>query len=171
MLIEFVGGTGDRYLFPRNSILEYLPGQKHVIASFLLLGDEKQVINTSSNNNRTSPNKNFYEPVTVRFASEDPRILAPFARAVEHPDQVRRYMNDIMDKVPRAEQAFLALRLPKNGDADESVDEYSREDSIARSMTPVGQPAVRKPRGPYKKRVKIVETPVEPDKGTEQKAG
>ena len=156
VLVEFVGGTGDRFSLPKNSILEYLPGAKQAILSFLLIQKSNQSRVENAENG-----KEYYEPVTFRFVSEDSRVLAPMARVVDHPDAVRRYMNDIMDKIPRAERVYLALRLPKDGNADESPDDYSREDSIARSMTPAGGPVVRKPRGPYKKRVKIVEAPVE----------
>ena len=156
ILVEFVGGTGDRFRLPKNSIVEYLPGGKQAILSFLLI--QKY---TQSNQGNMEIGKEYYEPVTFRFVSDNSRVLASMAWVVDHPDAVRRYMNDIMDKVPRAEHVFLAFRLPKDGSAEESPDDYSREDSIARSMTPVGGPVVRKPRGPYKKRVKVVEAPVE----------
>ena len=164
VLVEFVGGAGDRFLLPRNSILEYLPGARQAIVSFLLIQKCKQ-----SGHGIMESGKEYYETVTFRLIADDSRVLAPLARVFDHPDVVRKYMTDVMDRVPRAEQVYLALRLPKDGNEDESPDDYSREDSIARSMTPVGGPVVRKPRGPYKKRVKIVEAPVE--KKVEEAAG
>lgn len=156
VLVEFVGGTGDRFLLPRNSILEYLPGAKQAIVSFLLIQKYNQ-----GGHGKMEVGKEYYETATFRLIADDSRVLAPLARVFDHPDAVRKYMVDVMDRIPRAEQVYLALRLPKDGNEDESPDDYSREDSIARSMTPVGGPVVRKPRGPYKKRVKIVEAPVE----------
>ena len=164
VLVEFVGGTGDRFLLPRNSILEYLPGAKQAIVSFLLI----QKYNQSGHGNMKA-GKEYYETATFRLIADDSRVLAPLARVFDHPDAVRKYMNDVMDRIPRADQEYLALHLPKDGNEDDSPDDYSREDSIARSMTPVGGPVVRKPRGPYKKRVKIVEAPVE--KKVEEAAG
>jgi hypothetical protein len=37
LAVEFAGGNGDRYLFPKHCILEHLPGAHCLIASFLVI--------------------------------------------------------------------------------------------------------------------------------------
>jgi hypothetical protein len=66
----------------------------------------------------TSPKskiKEYYQPVTMRLHANNPRTLEPLARVVKPPNEVRKYMNDIMDRMERAEICYLALRLPRDG--------------------------------------------------------
>lgn len=171
--------TGDRYLFPPNTILEYTDDGATVIASFLAIKtvdtneafvdlatgkqgagrgkyNKKQKTDTASNggyadekgsnagvdmkapstpsaqtsmanghgegsgvdaSNSSSSVKEFYQPVTIQLSSPHPRILEPLARVVRPPEDVKKYMDDIMDRLPRAGPAevHLALRLPKEG--------------------------------------------------------
>ncbi|RHZ72930.1 hypothetical protein CDV55_106278 [Aspergillus turcosus] len=225
-------GSGDRYLFPEYSILEWLPGGNTVLASFLLIrkvdpntpfpiedasvtttsrakgkstskskkadknkdkaaeGGEgkdkdkpdeaaKKKDNAQSSSNQDSattatdskPNatdsakasddkgnqkaqaetprkpdsnkskeskedanksnlKEFYQPVTIRIYSTNPKFLEPLGRVVKPPDEVRKYMNEIMDRAERAPEGFLALRLPR-----EKQDEHEPEDT-RKSGTP-----------------------------------
>lgn len=205
-------GSGDRYLFPEYSILEFLPGGTTVIASFLIIrkvdpnapfpieagGDargrgkttsrskkadkdkekEKEKAKTTaqaaSNNAGTTPAekeqgkekesedkdskddkdpnndkgtadaapaggekqdndkpkdkdkpkdpkpklKEYYQPVTIRICSANPKVLEPLARVVKPPDEVRRYMEEVMDRAERAPEGFLALRLPREENPD-----------------------------------------------------
>lgn len=62
----------------------------------------------------------FYQPVTMYFRATSPRILEMFPRVVNHPDQVREYMKEIMDKYTRAPPTFLAYRLRRR---PESIEE------------------------------------------------
>ena len=39
-------------------------------------------------------------------------------RAIRPPDVVERYMDEIFDKCKRAEDTYLAFRLPRDGDED-----------------------------------------------------
>ncbi|EEQ88034.1 uncharacterized protein BDCG_03154 [Blastomyces dermatitidis ER-3] len=192
--------TGDRYLFPKNTILDYFPGGTTVIASFLVIkkidpsapqpdslagktsGKAKSKkskvtsatgtptpIDTSNQNPTPAPNqgtpepatnppqsdkptsattgpetqpstatttetkpsphkpkiKEYYQPVTMRIHANNPRTLEPLARVVNPPAEVRQYMNDIMDRMERADIEYLALRLPhegfaQNGTGDEA---------------------------------------------------
>ncbi|EEH18049.1 hypothetical protein PABG_00612 [Paracoccidioides brasiliensis Pb03] len=180
--------TGDRYLFPANTILDYFPGGTTVIASFLVIkkidpsapppnssnsaaggkGKSKKSklasatetpapTDTSINNNTPVPHqgtpnpetqlpqpdkhiaakpeaqtttttsttegkpppkpkiKEYYQPVTMRLRANNPRTLEPLARVVNPPAEVRQYMNDIMDRMERADIEYLALRLPHEG--------------------------------------------------------
>ncbi|KAF2230313.1 hypothetical protein EV356DRAFT_536467 [Viridothelium virens] len=165
--IEFERNS-DRFLFPRHSILEYVPDCNVVIASFLIVrrgssastghpngkgkshASQKGKVETQSEDHsndvpshpkradsKTSvktepkadedlevdppiydPALDYYQPVTVRFSADDSKVLSVLRQAVAPPDEVRRYMNDIMDKMTRAEYVYLAMRLPKHDDGD-----------------------------------------------------
>ena len=103
-----IGGVGDRYLFPKLSILEFYPGGTQVIASFLVTRKGSEAVSKGYKNNVT-----YYQPVTIRLSSLQPRILEPLARIVAPPDEVRRHMDSIFDKATRASNVFLATRLPR----------------------------------------------------------
>lgn len=107
------GGKGDRFSFPRFSILEYLPGGTQVIVSFLIIRTGGEASSGNYKDHLT-----YYQPVTLRLSSPQPRILEPLARVVAPADEVRRYMNDVFDKMKPAETAYLATRLPKTKDID-----------------------------------------------------
>lgn len=198
-------GSGDRYLFPEHTILEWLPGGTAVLASFLLVrkvdpsqpfpletateiansrakgksnskskksdkkkkaeddkAKEDEKANGQGNQPGTPANpeqattaghdakppgteqpkasdtaneqgdktdikseepqkenpanlKEYYQPVTFHFQSPNPKVLEPLARVVKPPDEVRRYMNEVMDRAERAPDGFLAMRLPREG--------------------------------------------------------
>lgn len=74
--------------------------------------------------------KEYYQPVTMRIYSANPKFLEPLARVVKPPDEVRKYMNEVMDRAERAPEGFLALRLPR-----ENKDEHEPEDT-RKSGTP-----------------------------------
>lgn len=108
VVLEFTGGNGDRYLFPRFSILEYLPDGQQVLASFLI------VRKGSKSDYGGDPALDYYQPVTLRFFCNKPhRHLDALAKVVAPPDEVRRYMEDVMDNMTRAEYVLLAMRLPR----------------------------------------------------------
>ena len=102
-----IGGVGDRYSFPKLSILEYYPGGTQVIASFLITRKGSEAASRGYKNTVT-----YYQPVTMRLSSPQPRILEPLARIVAPLDEVRRHMDNIFDKTTRANNVFLATRLP-----------------------------------------------------------
>jgi len=58
----------------------------------------------------------FYQPVTALLLTEDATILEALKRAVRAPDVVDKYMNEVFDKCRRAEETYLAFRLPVDGD-------------------------------------------------------
>lgn len=103
-------GSGDRYRFPKFSILEYLPttsGQQ-VVASFLL-------VHRGSSSQWGNPLEDYYQPVTIRLYTPTGRHLENLARAVATQDEVNRYMNEVMKHMTRAEYVLLAMRLPREG--------------------------------------------------------
>jgi hypothetical protein len=120
--VVFDFGNGDRYLFPKFSILEYLPtpsGQE-VVASFLI------VRKGSTSEYGGDPELDYYQPVTIRISTSTGRYLENLMRVVAPQDEVRRYMDDVMDNMTRAEYVLLAMHLPRvsrdekaNGVSDE----------------------------------------------------
>lgn len=179
-------GSGDRYLFPEYSILEWLPNESTLLASFLVVrkvdpsapfpiesaqdtgngrgkgkGTSKSKKGTAAKGkegnetpipgqaaaaastetpmksepsdkpgvepNTAAPGtpgtpagapvneaslKEYWQPVTFRIHSSAPKTLEPLTRVVKPPDEVRKYMNEIMDRAERAPDGFPALRLP-----------------------------------------------------------
>ena len=101
-------GAGDRFSFPRFSILDYLPGGMQVIVSFLII--RRGNLCASSKYKDT---KSYYQPVTLRLSSHHPRLLEPLARVVASPDEVKKYMDSIFDKMNRADEVYLPMRLPR----------------------------------------------------------
>jgi hypothetical protein len=111
IVLEFAGGTGDRYLFPKFSLLEYVPvasGQQ-VIASFLLVRK-----GSKAEYPMADPELDYYQPVTVRLFTHTGRHLEHLARVVAPREEVLRYMDDVMSKMTRAEYVLLAMRLPRS---------------------------------------------------------
>jgi hypothetical protein len=108
IVFEFNGGSGDRFLFPKFSILEYLP-QGQVIASFLIVRK-----GSSSDSPKYDPELDYYQPITIRLYAHQGRQLDALQKIVAPPDEVRRYMDDIMDNMTRAEYVLLAMQLPRD---------------------------------------------------------
>lgn len=115
-----IGGVGDRYSFPKFSILEYYPGGTQVIVSFLIARKGSEAASKGYKNTVT-----YYQPVTMRLSSLQPRILEPLARIVAPPDEVRRYMDSLFDKMTPANNVFLATRLPRTAQSMTEKDDPS----------------------------------------------
>ncbi|PVH97849.1 hypothetical protein DM02DRAFT_532421 [Periconia macrospinosa] len=60
----------------------------------------------------------FHQPVTFLILTSVPEVLQSLPRAIRPPDVVEKYMNDVFDTTRRAEETYLAFRLPKEGAAD-----------------------------------------------------
>ncbi|KAI1448897.1 hypothetical protein F5Y02DRAFT_284572 [Annulohypoxylon stygium] len=115
IVLEFSGGTGDRYLFPKYSILEYV-NPTQVIASFLIVRKGSKLEYGGD------PALDYYQPVTVRIYAQSSKHLENLTRVVAPQEDVRRYMDDIMDNMTRAEYVLLAMRLPR-ADKEDQVEE------------------------------------------------
>lgn len=107
-----LGGGGDRFLFPRFSILEYIPGGTQVIVSFLIIRKGGVAVSKGYKDNTS-----YYQPVTMRLTAQNPRVLEPLARVVASPDEVKKYMDSVFDKMNRAENVFLAVQLPRTSES------------------------------------------------------
>ncbi|KAI4250055.1 MAG: hypothetical protein L6R40_000226 [Gallowayella cf. fulva] len=102
--------NGDRFTFPRFSILEFLPGRTQVIASFLIIRKGNTAAASSGEYNKTLT---YYEPVTIRLLAANPKVLEPLTRVVAPPEEVKKYMNGVFDKMSPAKPAYLVTRLPR----------------------------------------------------------
>lgn len=180
-------GSGDRYLFPEHTILEWLPNECTILASFLVVrkvdpntpfpleiatdnatvrgkgkaapkskkkgkvenGNEPGDVpgtptpgqpttdtpqkQEPSDKPDSKPNdtptavpgtpkepatneanlKEYWQPVTFRIHAPNPKILEPLTRVVKPAEEVRKYMNEIMDRAERSPDGFPAMRLPR----------------------------------------------------------
>ncbi|KAI0007753.1 hypothetical protein F4779DRAFT_489063 [Xylariaceae sp. FL0662B] len=134
IVLEFAGGTGDRYLFPKYSILEYTsPSQ--VIASFLIVRKGSQLEYGGD------PALDYYQPATIRLYSNSGKHLENLKKVVAPQDDVRRYMDDIMDNMTRAEYVLLAMRLPR-ADGEDEVEDRSNTPNVDPTNHPQQPPSV-----------------------------
>lgn len=120
VLFDF--GTGDRYLFPKFSILQYLqaPHGHQVLASFLI------VRKGSTSEYGGDPGLDYYQPVTIRIWTHNKHHLEHLFKVVAPVDEVRRYMDDVMDNMKRAEYILLAMRLPRVAQVESDEAKTSR---------------------------------------------
>ena len=142
IVFEFTEASGTRYLLPRNSILEYLPGNNQVLMSFLIIrkGDEAVA-------GRYKEQQEYYQPVTVRLMADNAKLLEPLARVVAPQEEVRRQMSEVIQNLELAENAYLATRLPRateddaKGDDRKAVvamDELKSQYEAPSSLLPLG---------------------------------
>ncbi|KAH7273353.1 hypothetical protein B0J15DRAFT_98221 [Fusarium solani] len=143
--VVFDFGSGDRYLFPKFSILEYppTPSGQQVVASFLI------VRKGSTSEYGGDPKLDYYQPVTIRIFTQSGRHLENLARVVAPQDEVRRYMDDVMDNMTRAEYVLLAMRLPRadrDGEKDGTISDEPRTNGSTPEPDPAREPkAVSRP--------------------------
>ncbi|MCJ1391028.1 hypothetical protein MMC18_003889 [Xylographa bjoerkii] len=104
---EFTAGIGDRYLLPKYSILEYLPGNTQVLMSFLVTRK-----GNAAASGKYKDSLYYYQPVTIRFSAQSPRTLEPLSRVVAPIEEVQRHMSDVMKKMTAAEEVYLVTQLP-----------------------------------------------------------
>jgi hypothetical protein len=128
-------GTGDRYLIPKYSSLEYLPGNTQALLSFLLT---KKGDTAASGNYK--PNVDYYEPITVRLSASTPRALQCLSKAVAPAEEVRKYMSDIMGRMTRAEDVYVVTQLPRSHEnrtqATDEMDQVSDEEILKVNYLP-----------------------------------
>ena len=128
VVLEFVNGSGDRFLFPKFSVVEEVPlpnGQpgQQMLASFLIVRK-----GSKSEYPVADPELDYYQPVTIRLVSATGRHLDHLSKVVAPVEEVRRYMDDIMDSMTRAEYILLAMRLPRGEVRDAEATEESEKE-------------------------------------------
>ncbi|KAI0452652.1 hypothetical protein F5B21DRAFT_515886 [Xylaria acuta] len=129
VVLEFAGSTGDRYRFPKYSILEFSADGTEVVASFLIVRRGSKL---EYGGDRTL---DYYQPVTLRLHSQTPKVLENLARVVAPEDEVRRYMDDVMENMTRAEYVLLAMRLPK-ADREDPTEERPDTPKVSETSHP-----------------------------------
>ena len=120
---DFTAGNGDRYLIPKESILEYHPGYTSVTISYLHLYSPSDASSSTNNSNRVNEdNLACYQPITMQLQGNS-KHLEQLAKVVKPQEDVLKYMDNVMETKKRGKMAFLALKLPKK-------DEISLTDRI-----------------------------------------
>lgn len=64
-------------------------------------------------------NIEFYQPVTVLLLIENDEgdeIASALPRSIRPPHIVEKYMNEVFDRCKRADETYLAFRLPRDGE-------------------------------------------------------
>ena len=119
IVFDITGGNGDRYLIPKKSILEYLPGSPQVLVSFLVTRKGSEADQGSYKGS-----VEYFQPVTMKLSCLHHKVLEPLAKVVEPLDAVRKYMEEVMSKAKRAEDAYLMIQLPRSnaGEQREKID-------------------------------------------------
>ena len=107
VVFEFTESSGTRYLFPRKSILEYVHGTNEVIVSFLITRR-----GNAEFGDKYDEDQEYYTPVNAKLIADSPRLLEILAKVVEPPDEVRKYMTEVMEKSELAGEIYLASQLP-----------------------------------------------------------
>jgi hypothetical protein len=78
-------------------------------------GDKEETATTTEQPKKEEPSnlKEYYQPITMRFYSSKPATLEPLSRIVKPADEVRKYMEEVMERAERAPGGFLPFRLPR----------------------------------------------------------
>lgn len=88
----------------------------------------------------------FHQPVTFLILTSINEVLQSLPRAVRPPDVVEKYMNDVFDTTRRAEETYLAFRLPKESaaEADDTTKSSGATPTPDVSMGSMAPPPERK---------------------------
>ena len=111
---EWNNSNSDRYLIPRNSMVEYLAGGTEVLVSFLVTRDGSQA---AGGNYKAGVE--YWERVTIRIRSSQPKILEPLRKGVSHPEEVMEFMANIITRGAPAPDDHLIIRLPRPVEGEE----------------------------------------------------
>ena len=119
-----VGATEDRFLFPQHSVLEALSPQ-HLLVSFIVVRRGHQAVDNTS----LKLSAEYWQPVTIMIevAYGKEELLNHIRRWVKPAEEVRKYMEDVMQRCERAPETYLALRLPFRSTAATESENVSKE--------------------------------------------
>lgn len=148
--IEFVGGSSDRFWFPRHSVLEPIPGSRAIRATFVVRKEKHGVHAGGKHKGKASRNLAempdvFYQPVTVLISSEKPFVLEQLARGVAPHDEACKHIGDIKASCTRTKSVHLAPRLPQSSPPPEGT---SRRNSLLRASLGASPAPLIDPRPP-----------------------
>ncbi|TKA32567.1 hypothetical protein B0A50_01675 [Salinomyces thailandicus] len=148
------GATEDRFLFPRDSILEKL-SEHHYLASFIVTLQGREAAEPSLFN----PDTKYWQPVTimleVKYGLEG--LVEHVMKWVRPAHEVRKNMEQVMNSCEKAPDMSLAIRLPVKGSSAAGV-EGADESSVSKEATPVV--AEEKLAAKKKSNVKYVKPPL-----------
>jgi hypothetical protein len=101
IVFEFLDSysQGDRFLFPKFAILEYLNRGTTVKASFIVTRKPLGLIDEH------------YQPITIALQCHYPRVLEHLKMIVADPDATRNHIKQIMENTKRVDNSFLVYRL------------------------------------------------------------
>ncbi|CAN9278506.1 unnamed protein product [Alternaria alternata] len=88
-------------------------------------------------------NIEFYQPVTVLLLIEHDdgdEIASALPRSIRPPHVVEKYMNEVFDRCKRADETYLAFRLPR--DADEGPEKRVRSGEVTPALATPTQDVV-----------------------------
>lgn len=123
VILQFTtpGATEDRFLFPRNSIIEPLSPQ-HLLCSTFITRPGSAAVDLSAASN---PEKTYFQPVTfmVEVAYGRENLIELVKKYVRSAEEVSAWMEETMQKCQRAGDGFLALRLPVKGSEEAETEE------------------------------------------------
>ncbi|KAJ8104513.1 hypothetical protein OPT61_g10719 [Boeremia exigua] len=74
----------------------------------------------------------FYQPVTVLVLTDEHEVKSALPRAIRPPSVVEKYMEEVFDTCRRAEETYLAFRLPKDGNTE--VDAGTKSGDVTPSV-------------------------------------
>lgn len=75
----------------------------------------------------------FYQPVTVLVLTDEHEVKSALPRAIRPPSVVEKYMEEVFDTCKRAEETYLAFRLPKDGNME--VDAGTKSGDVTPSVS------------------------------------
>lgn len=107
ILIQFGENANDRYSIPKNSIIEFLPGNL-LLCSFVVVKKGADAVEK----NGLDPKVEYWQPVTMKVSAES-HVLDMIGRVVATADESRSYISGVMERCKKAEELNLAFRLPK----------------------------------------------------------
>jgi hypothetical protein len=116
VLIQFGENATDRFLFPKYSILEYLPGLTSMLCSFVVVRRGSEAADPSL----YDPKLEYWESITIKLTS-DVQTLSTLGRYVATADEARVHMLATMDRCESMDDVYLALRLPREKGGGEEV--------------------------------------------------
>jgi len=121
------GATEDRFLFPQHSILEVLSPQ-HLLCSFIATRRGLDAADTAG----LASNTEYYQPITfmmeVAYGRES--LMELVKKWVLPADEVRKHMEETMQRCTRAPEAWLAMRLPIKGAEGAETEEERAEEEV-----------------------------------------
>ena len=150
IVFDITGGNGDRYLLPKKSILQYLPGipetlnsqvvNQQVLISFLAIRKGSEAHQGSYRSNT-----DYYQPLTIKLSYCNNKVFDSLAKVVDPPDVVRKYMEETMRKSKRAEIAYLVTRQPRATNDERGRDEDNSQENVKEAEVSYGPPDSLRP--------------------------